>query len=128
MKRRIFVGGLPYSCTDSQLSAAFEPVGEVVSASVIIDRDSGNSRGFGFVEFLDSESVQIAIETVHGQLIEGRACNVREAHDRPPPQQDAAPRRTPRRDYQTDEPEVIEVESGSRRTKPARRRRDREQV
>jgi len=78
MAKRLFVGNLPYSVNDQSLSAIFSDIGQVVSATVITDRYSGRSKGFGFVEMEDADA-QKAIETKNGMEVEGRKIIVNEA-------------------------------------------------
>jgi len=80
---RIYVGNLPFSTTDDSLRSLFESHGAVTSAAVIIDRETGRSRGFGFVEMNDSDG-RAAIEALNGQDLEGRALVVNEAKERAP--------------------------------------------
>ncbi len=78
----IFVGGLPYSVDDIELREAFEVYGEVSSASVIKDKESGRSRGFGFVEMpVDAEALE-AIEQLNGSEMGGRSLTVNKARPR----------------------------------------------
>ncbi|HEX7963218.1 MAG TPA: RNA-binding protein [Candidatus Saccharimonadales bacterium] len=79
MANKLFVGSLSYSVNDDQLSEAFAPFGTVVSAKVIMDRDTGRSKGFGFVEMSTDEEAQAAIKGVDGKEIGGRAVAVSEA-------------------------------------------------
>lgn len=79
---KLFVGRLSYDATDDDLREAFEPLGEVLSARVITDRDSGRSRGFGFVEMENSEDGNKAISELDGQPICGRPVVVNEAHEK----------------------------------------------
>jgi RNA recognition motif-containing protein len=81
---KIYVGNLSFKATDDDLRSTFEPYGEVVSARVIKDRDTGRSRGFGFVEMPNQEQGNSAIEKVNGMEIVDRAVRVNEAQDRPP--------------------------------------------
>ena len=76
MSNKLFVGSLPWSVDDNGLQELFAAHGEVVSARVITDRDTGRSRGFGFVEFNDEATAQTAAEAMNGQMVEGRAINV----------------------------------------------------
>lgn len=76
MNNKLFVGSLPWGVDDAQLGEIFAPYGEVVSARVVTDRDSGRSRGFGFVEYASGDAAQAAIEALDGSMIEGRAINV----------------------------------------------------
>lgn len=79
---KLYVGNLPWSVTDADLQALFEPYGAVKSANVISDRDTGRSRGFGFVE-MDQADGQRAMAELNGHQIESRALRVNEAHDKP---------------------------------------------
>jgi hypothetical protein len=83
MSRKLFVGNLPYSFTSEQLTEAFQPYGNVVSAKVISDRETGRSRGFAFVEMETDEAGQNAIRALDGAQMGGRALAVREAQERP---------------------------------------------
>ncbi len=78
----IYVGNLAYSTTDSSLEEAFGAHGTVERAQVVIDRNSGRSRGFGFVEMPDDEEAKAAIEAMNGSDMDGRALNVNEARPR----------------------------------------------
>ena len=73
------LGGLPYSTTDAQLSELFSPYGPVLSARVITDRFTGQSRGFGFVEMGTGEAAQKAIQSLNGSKLNGRTLTVNEA-------------------------------------------------
>ena len=79
MAKRLFVGGLPFSVTDTQLNEIFSKVGTVVSANVIIDKFAGRSKGFGFVEMTTDEEADKAIKTLNESEIEGRKITVNEA-------------------------------------------------
>lgn len=76
MNNKLFVGSLPWSVDDTQLNEIFSAHGSVVSARVVRDRDSGRSRGFGFVEYADEASAAAAMEATNGSMIEGRAISV----------------------------------------------------
>ena len=78
----IYVGNLPYSFTSSDLENVFTPYGEVSSAQVIMDRATGRSRGFGFVEMDDDAAGREAIEKLDGSYLDGRRFTVNK--DRPP--------------------------------------------
>lgn len=80
---KIYVGNLPWSTNDSDLEAMFAAVGTVTSAQVVMDRDSGRSRGFGFVE-MPQEDGKRAISEINGRDIDGRALRVDEATERQP--------------------------------------------
>lgn len=75
---KLYVGNLSYSVTDTQLRSLFEPFGEVESARVISDRDTGSSKGFGFVEMPD-EDAKKAMGALNGRDLDGRALRVNEA-------------------------------------------------
>lgn len=79
----IYAGNLAYSITDHSLQEAFEEFGTVDSARVIQDRDSGRSKGFGFVEMPNADEAQAAIEALNGKDIDGRAITVNEARPKP---------------------------------------------
>lgn len=80
---KIYVGNLPWSTADADLEELFSGVGAVISARVITDRESGRSRGFGFVE-MSQEDGQKAIAEINGQQIESRALKVNEANEQQP--------------------------------------------
>lgn len=90
MAKKLYVGNLSYDTTDQTLLAAFAEVGEVESASVVTDRVSGRSRGFGFVEMATEEAASEAINRLNGQMLDGREISVAEA--RPPRSRDDRPR------------------------------------
>ncbi len=79
--KKIYVGNLPWSTTDADLRELFSSVGTVHSATVITDRDTGRSRGFGFVE-MDDPDAEKAISQLNGREIESRALRVNEAQER----------------------------------------------
>ena len=83
MGKKLYVGNLAYGVTDDSLRSIFEPHGTVQSAQVIMDRDTGRSKGFGFVEMSSDAEAQAAIAALNGQQIEGRALTVNEARPRP---------------------------------------------
>lgn len=89
MAKRLFVGGLPYETTDIQLKEVFEKIGEVISANVIVDKFSGRSKGFGFVEFAKDEDATKAISELNDTDMGGRKLLVQEAR----PMEERAPRR-----------------------------------
>ena len=78
---RLYVGGLPYQTTEHDLIDLFEQVGQVTEASVITDRDTGRSKGFGFVEMSD-EQAQTAIDRLNGTILGDRTITVNEARER----------------------------------------------
>ena len=80
----IFVGNLAFSTTDHDLRQLFEPYGVVDKINVITDRDTGRSKGFGFVEMPDTAAAKAAIQGLNGKELEGRALTVNEAKPREP--------------------------------------------
>lgn len=78
----IYVGNLPYSTTDADLEAMFQPFGSVQSAKVIFDRETQRSKGFGFVEMASSDDGNKAIEALNGNEVGGRQLRVNEARPR----------------------------------------------
>lgn len=99
MAKKLFVGNLPFTIADEQLSAIFSPFGTIVSAVVVKDKFSGRSKGFGFVEFVTEEEAQKAMQALDGTDQEGRNIAVKEALPRPDrvdnPPQSVAPVETP---------------------------------
>ena len=79
MGKKLYVGNLPFSVNDSSLSDAFAPCGTVTSSKVIMDRDSGRSKGFGFVEMATESEAEAAIAKLNGADWEGRPMTVNEA-------------------------------------------------
>jgi RNA recognition motif-containing protein len=79
MAKKLYVGGLPYSTTDAELKDAFSQAGAVSSAVVIMDKMTGRSKGFGFVEFAADEDAQKAIDMFNGKDFGGRNITVNEA-------------------------------------------------
>jgi RNA recognition motif-containing protein len=79
MGKKLYVGNLPYGVTDGDLEQMFQAHGTVQSAQVIMDRDTGRSKGFGFVEMGSDQEAQAAISAMNGKEIEGRALTVNEA-------------------------------------------------
>ena len=84
MAKNLYVGNLSYSTTQERLQELFEEYGEVVSANVITDRETGRSRGFGFVEMSNEQEAQAAIDALNGQEVDGRSLTVNEARPRAP--------------------------------------------
>lgn len=82
MGKKIFVGNLSFDTTNADLQALFSQVGTCESASVITDRDTGRSRGFGFVEMSSADEAQKAIAALQGRELQGRTLNVSEAKER----------------------------------------------
>jgi len=88
MGNKLYVGNLPYSFRDGDLEQAFSPYGQIASAKVMMERDTGRSKGFGFVEMGSEAEAQAAIEALNGQQIGGRGLVVNEAR----PMEPRAPR------------------------------------
>lgn len=84
MAKKLYVGNLPYSVDDEALHSHFSQFGSVDSAKVIMDRDSGRSKGFGFVEMADDSAADAAIEKANGVELNGRQINVSEARPQEP--------------------------------------------
>ncbi|QDK36427.1 RNA-binding protein [Bdellovibrio sp. NC01] len=92
MAKKLYVGNLPYSVDDETLHSHFAQYGAVDSAKVIMDRESGRSKGFGFVEMSDDSAADAAIEKANGAEMNGRAINVSEARPQAP-REGGGPRR-----------------------------------
>ena len=88
MAKKLYVGGISYSTTNDGLKSAFAQVGEVTSATIIMDKMTGRSKGFGFVEMANDSDADAAIEKWNGQELEGRKLTVNEAR----PMEPRAPR------------------------------------
>lgn len=84
MSRKLFVGNLPYSVTSERLSEAFSQFGTVTSSKVIVDRETGRSRGFAFLEMETDDQGAAAMQAMNGALLDGRSIAVREAVERQP--------------------------------------------
>jgi RNA recognition motif-containing protein len=84
MSRRLYVGNLSYTLTEDDLRTAFAEVGEVVNAAIIKDRDSGQSRGFGFVEMATDDDAKNAIAVLNGRPLDNRKLVVSEARPQQP--------------------------------------------
>ena len=82
MGNKLYVGNLPFSTTEADLKELFEKHGAVSSVKIITDRETGRSRGFGFVEFEDASSAGAAQQALAGKDMGGRDLRVNEAHDR----------------------------------------------
>lgn len=90
MAKKLYVGGLSYSTTEDALRDAFAQVGQVESATILTDKMTGRSRGFGFVEMTSDDEATAAIEMWNGKELDGRRLTVNEAR----PMADRPPRRT----------------------------------
>ena len=84
MGRNLYVGNLNFNVTSAGLEALMNPHGEVQSAEVITDRDTGRSKGFGFIEMGSDDEAKAAIEAMNGQGHDGRSLSVNEARSRTP--------------------------------------------
>lgn len=84
MGKKLYVGNLSFSVGDAQLQTKFAEFGSVDSAKVIIDRQTGRSKGFGFVEMANDDEADAAVSKLNGQQFEGRAMNVSEARPQAP--------------------------------------------
>lgn len=84
MGSKVFVGGLAWATDDATLADVFGRYGELVEAKVIMDRDTGRSRGFGFVTYSDDKSAQEAVQGMNGQQLDGRTLRVDIATERAP--------------------------------------------
>ena len=84
MPKKLFIGGLSWGTTDSDLRKAFAVFGEITEAKVITDRDTGRSRGYGFVTFAQDEDAKTAISKMHGTSLDGRTITVNEAQEKSP--------------------------------------------
>jgi len=82
MEKKLYVGNLAYNTTEAALQDAFSRVGNVVKATIIMDRETNRSKGFGFVEMADEESAAAAIAQLNGTQLDGRAIRVAEAQAR----------------------------------------------
>jgi RNA recognition motif-containing protein len=81
MAHKLFVGGLPYSTSNERLRELFAEVGQVESATVVTDRETGRSRGFGFVEMSTAEEAEQAVSRLNGQQLDGRRLQVEKAKE-----------------------------------------------
>jgi cold-inducible RNA-binding protein len=93
MATKLFVGSLPWAVDDAQLQQLFADFGQVLSAKVIVDRDTNRSKGYGFVEFENDDEAKAAIDKLNGSDVQGRAIVVNEARPR---------EERPRREYGDD--------------------------
>jgi cold-inducible RNA-binding protein len=84
MATKLFIGSLPYTTTDDELEQLFAAEGTVASAKVIFDRETGRSKGFGFVEFENDDEAKAAVEKLNGSDYGGRALVVNEARPQEP--------------------------------------------
>ena len=89
MAKKLYVGGIPYSTTEDDLKAAFAEMGEVTSSAIIIDKMTGRSKGFGFIEMAKDADADKAIAEMNGKDFQGRTLTVNESR----PLEERAPRR-----------------------------------
>ena len=89
MAKKLYVGGIPYSTTEDELKGAFAEMGEVTSSAIIIDKMTGRSKGFGFIEMANDADADKAIAEMNGKDFQGRTLTVNEAR----PLEERAPRR-----------------------------------
>lgn len=89
MAKKLYVGGIPYSTTENELKEAFSQAGEVLSSAIIIDKMTGRSKGFGFIEMANDADADKAIDMFNGKDFQGRTLTVNEAR----PLEERAPRR-----------------------------------
>jgi nucleolin len=82
MTSKLFIGNLGFSTDEAQLRSAFEAIGALVSAVVVKDRSTGQSRGFGFVEYRSGSDAERAMESLNGSMLDGRAIRVSVANER----------------------------------------------
>ena len=82
MSKKLFVGGLDWNTNDQSLAGAFSKFGTVTEAKVVMDRETGRSRGFGFVTFSDDSAANDAIAQMDGQTLDGRSVRVNEAQEK----------------------------------------------
>jgi cold-inducible RNA-binding protein len=83
MSKKLFVGGVSWNTTEDGLRQAFQPFGDLSEVKIITDRESGRSRGFGFVTFADAASADAAMAKLNGTELDGKTIKVNEAQDKP---------------------------------------------
>lgn len=83
MGKRLYVGNLPYSMTEEELANVFTKAGAVTDVAIVVDRDTGRSKGFGFVEMADEATALAAVQQLNGSQVGGRTIKVAEANPRP---------------------------------------------
>jgi RNA recognition motif-containing protein len=84
MAKKLFVGGLSWNTSEESLRKAFETFGTVTEAKTIVDRETGRSRGFGFVTFAEAEAADAAVAKMNGSQLDGRTIRVNEANEPEP--------------------------------------------
>jgi cold-inducible RNA-binding protein len=83
MGKRLYVGNLPYRMTEDELANVFSQAGAVADVAIIVDRETGRSKGFGFVEMADDGAATSAVQQLNGAQVGGRTIKVAEANERP---------------------------------------------
>ena len=83
MGKRLYVGNLPYQMTEDELAQVFTQAGEVADVAIIVDRETGRSKGFGFVEMAEDAAAAAALQQLNGAQVGGRTLKVAEANERP---------------------------------------------
>jgi len=83
MGKRLYVGNLPYQMTEDELAQVFTQAGEVADVAIIVDRETGRSKGFGFVEMAEDVAAAAALQQFNGAQVGGRTLKVAEANERP---------------------------------------------
>jgi len=83
MSKKLFVGGVSWNTTEDGLRQAFQPFGDLSEVKIITDRESGRSRGFGFVTFADAAAADAAMAKLNGTELDGKTIKVNEAQDKP---------------------------------------------
>jgi len=125
MANKLYVGNFPWSVTENDLRELFAQYGEVKSVKIIMDKETGRSRGFAFIEFADAEACQEAMDVENGRDFNGRELRVREAVDKP---RDGQPTRefTPPRQIISPppSPQPDRFDGGVKRQRERRPRRD----
>ena len=123
MSQRLFIGSLSFDTMDADLKQFFEQAGTCESATVIRDRETGRSRGFGFVVMASEDEARRAISELDGKELQGRAINVSEARERSQGHSPRMPFAPPRLDYRSaDAPSPFTRNKGSRRGLRGRKR------
>jgi RNA recognition motif-containing protein len=123
MSQRLFIGSLSFDTMDADLKQFFEQAGTCESATVIRDRETGRSRGFGFVVMASEDEARRAISELDGKELQGRAINVSEARERSQGQSPRMPFTPQRLDYRSaDAPSPFTRNKGSRRGLRGRKR------
>ncbi len=118
MSKKLFVGGLAWATTDAKLNEAFSPFGSIVEAKVIMDRETGRSRGFGFVTFTEESMATAALEAMNGKEVDGRTIRVNVADDSP---RKPAKRNFTPRQHSDDAPKADNADAHSERPERSER-------